>query len=93
MKKIDIDFDACEVSIEEVEGKIVITASRDGEVIEEMTVDCEEASTEAEEGENDLEGEELPIGDESSEEEEDDSDIEEEMTENVKNFSDFFKGK
>lgn len=94
--KVNVNCMNCEITIEEVDGKCVVTALQDGETVEEFTVNCEEDGS----SEDDA-AEELPTGDEEFEDEElllDDSegeevseeDEEEVVVEGVKTFTQFY---
>lgn len=73
--KTTIELNGFEISIEELEGKITVSASKEGEVVEEFELSSEEGDNE--EGMEDEGGEELvPFGEEG---EEDDLGGQEEM--------------
>lgn len=45
----------CEVTIKEEDGKVMVMAEKDGEMVEDFTVDCSEGSEESEEMEEERE--------------------------------------
>lgn len=87
----------CEISIEEVDGKCVVVATQDGEVVEEFTLDCE-ASDEVE----DVDVEDVDMDDMEEEGDEDMDDMDDmdelpeeddDLNEGVKTFTKFFEKK
>ena len=86
MKKVMIEITGCEISVEEVDGKCVVTALKDGEVVEEFTIDCSESEGSEDDDFVELEGSE---DDELEDDELEDADL----NEKVKNFDTFFKNK
>ena len=77
--KLNVTCAGCEVFVEEIDGQCVVSATKDGETVEEFTIDCEE-SEESEDLEDDIE------------EIEDEDDEDDEISESVKSFDKFFKG-
>jgi len=79
--KTTIEVSGYEIKIEEMEGKIMVSAMKDDEVVEEFELEAE--GMEGEEGfEDEMQGEEdemSPFGDEEMEEEGDFEDDDEEM--------------
>lgn len=102
--KTNVNLCDHDVSIEEKDGNIVVTVTKDGEVVEDLTVECsedegEEGAEESEDGEDvqnfdDFEEEE---DFEEGEEEESDEEVEEDETEDLeesvklKDFNSFIK--
>ena len=98
--KLNVTCLDCDITIEELDGKCVIVATRDGEVVEEFSIDCEGSGEEVDTDEVDND-EERPVDvdaddaddmecmDEMPEEE----DEEEEMMEGVMSFTKFSKKK
>lgn len=90
--KVNVDCNNCEITIEEVDGKCIVTAIQGGEVVEEFTVNCEEESLEDDsveelpEGEEDLDNVDVVEGEEDLLEDE-------EIVEGVKTFTQFYVGK
>ena len=83
--KINVMCAGCEVTVEEVDGKCVVVAIQDGEVVEEFSIDCEEKEEVDSEEIEDLD---IDDQDEEMEDEED----EDELNESVKTFGEFIKG-
>lgn len=82
--KVNVTCMDCEITVEEVDGKCVVTAVQGGEVVEEFEIDCNEY--EGSEEEVDVDVDDVDV--------EDDSDVEEEeelVEESVKTFSKFFE--
>jgi hypothetical protein len=86
--KVNVDCNNCEITIEEVDGKCIVTAIQGGEVVEEFTVDCEVESDDSEELPEEIEGGEEIEGEEI----EDTEDLldDEEVSESVKTFTEFY---
>jgi hypothetical protein len=84
--KTKVECTGCEITIEEVDGKCVVIAEKDGEVVEEFSIDCE-AEELPEEGEDqeEMEEEEQEEQEEMEMEEEDEA-----IEEAVKNFESYF---
>lgn len=86
--KVNVTCMDCEITVEEVDGKCVVTAVQGGEVVEEFEIDCNEY--EGSEEEVDVDVDDVDDVDDV----EDDSDVEEEeelVEESVKTFSKFFE--
>jgi hypothetical protein len=83
--KVNVTCMDCEITVEEIDGKCVVTALQNGEEVESFEVDCGSGSEELEQPEMDME--------EQPEMDEEDMDMEEEeiVEESVKTFKDFFK--
>lgn len=86
--KVNVTCAGCEVTVEEIDGKCVIVAMQDGEVVEEFSIDCEgtdeEEIDEIDVDENDIDEEDF---------DEEDFDEEDEVNEGVKSFNKFFTPK
>ena len=84
--KVNVTCMDCEITVEEIDGKCVVTAHQNGEEVESFEVNCEGSE----------ESEELEMEDEMEDEmEEDDLEMEDEMEdemveEGVKSFDKFF---
>lgn len=91
--KLNVMCAGCEITVEEVDGKCVVMAMKDGELVEEFAVDCEEMEEEAEEAEEEME--EAEEAEEEAEEEaleeSKEEETQEDVNESVKNFGDFMK--
>lgn len=82
--KVNITCLDCEITVEEVDGKCVVTALQDGEEVESFAVDCNEAPESDDVEEIDAE----EIDDDGDDD--DDYDQEEMVGESIKTFDDFF---
>jgi len=87
--KLNVTCAGCEVSVEEIDGQCVVSAMKDGEIVEEFAIDCEESEEGSEEEMEEMEDEMEDMEDEIEDMEEEVSD--EEVSEAVKSFGDFFK--
>ncbi len=95
--KLVLEFQGIEFTLEEVEGKVVVKAEKDGEMIEEMEVSLN-AEVEGDENQTETPTDELPIDDAPAAEEGEMSNeeppMEEEndgIEESIMNFDDFCK--
>ena len=88
--KINVMCAGCEVTVEEVDGKCIVIATQDGEVVEEFSIDCEEGNEEGSEEIEELDmDDDMEEGDSDMEEGDDDDD--DDLNESVKSFNQFFK--
>ena len=91
--KLNVTCLDCEITVEEVDGKCVVTATQNGEVVEEFELECSETDNDSEEEEIDMDVDvdvDVDIEDEADEDE-DEADEDEDLNESVKTFDDFFK--
>lgn len=93
--KVNVTCSGCEITVEEVDGKCVVTALQDGEVVEEFTVDCDGSESgeefEEEEFEDDVENDVEEFEDDVEDDVEEFEEEDEEVSESVKSFGNFFK--
>jgi len=78
--KVNVTCMDCEITVEEIDGKCVVIAHRNGEEVESFEIDCE--GDETEENEDDIEDLEDDI-----------EDAEERLEEGLKTFDQFYKRK
>jgi hypothetical protein len=86
--KVNVTCMDCEITVEEVDGKCIVTAEQNGEVVEEFTVDCGSEESEEVEGVEDMEDVDLKDIDVEEMEDEDEDEV---VEENVKSFLNFIK--
>lgn len=79
--KVNVTCTGCEVTVEEIDGQCIVSAFKDGELIEEFIIDCEETEEEIDELEDEID----ELEDEIEELED------EEVSESIKSFGNFFK--
>lgn len=89
--KLNVTCAGCEITVEEVDGQCVVSAFQDGEIVEEFTIDCEESEESDEELEDEIEIEDDEDEIEDLEDEIEEDELDEEVSESVKSFGDFFK--
>ena len=83
--KTTIEVSGYEIKIEEMEGKIMVSALQDGEVVEEFELDSE-MGDDFDDDEDDMGGMDA-FGEEGAEEEEEDEDDEEDFDDEEEDFS------
>ena len=97
--KTTIEVSGFEIKIEEMEGKVSVTAEKEGEVVEEFVLETEEGM-----GEEGMEGDEMSafgeeeeeegdFGDEEEEDEMEEDEMEEEEEGKLESFSHFVKSR